>query len=383
MTGGLELEDVYGASLERINAQGEEKAKLAMATLMWICHSERPLKVDELCHALAVEIGSTDFDPDNVPLIGTLLACCQGLIAVDRKAYTVRLIHFTLQEYLSAHPDLFPRAHSTIAETCLTYLSSPRVKDFPPTSISSLQNKPFLEYSSRHWGTHAKKELSDNGKRLALELLDRYENHIAAVSLFQQIVHQSHSTDTTAPSLFTALHCACFFGIDEFVTSLIEMKCYDINRTDQVGATPLTWAAHNGHEGVVELLLGRRDVIPDMPDNKGRTPFSYAVERGYGGVAKLLLGRKDVIPDRPDNEGGTPLFWAACNGHEGVVELLLALGDVIPDRSDHGGRTPLLWAAHDGHEGVMKLLLAREDVIPDRPDNGGRTHFIPCCRTRA
>jgi len=48
-----------GATLERIRAQGGGKAKLAMTALIWICHSKRPLLVDELCHALTVEIGST------------------------------------------------------------------------------------------------------------------------------------------------------------------------------------------------------------------------------------------------------------------------------------------------------------------------------------
>src|SRR5437588_7812867 len=52
---GVGLGDAYGATLERIKAQGEEKSELAMTTLMWICYSERPLRVDELCHALAVE----------------------------------------------------------------------------------------------------------------------------------------------------------------------------------------------------------------------------------------------------------------------------------------------------------------------------------------
>src|SRR5437868_14227936 len=90
MTGGpgLELGNAYGATMERIKAQNEAKLNLAIATLMWICHSERPLKVDELCHALAVEIGSTDFDPDNVPSINTLRSCCQGLIAVGPRKCT-------------------------------------------------------------------------------------------------------------------------------------------------------------------------------------------------------------------------------------------------------------------------------------------------------
>jgi len=56
MGDGLGLGDVYETTLRRIRAQEGEKAKLAMTTLMWICHSERPLRVDELCYALAVEI---------------------------------------------------------------------------------------------------------------------------------------------------------------------------------------------------------------------------------------------------------------------------------------------------------------------------------------
>jgi len=56
---GTGLGEAYGATLERIKAQGGGKTKLAMAALMWICHAERALQVDELRHALAVEIGST------------------------------------------------------------------------------------------------------------------------------------------------------------------------------------------------------------------------------------------------------------------------------------------------------------------------------------
>jgi len=74
---------------------------------------------DELCHALAVEIGSPNLNVDNTPLIMTLLSCCQGLVAVDKKASTARLIHFPFQEYLKAQVELFGGAHATMAETCL------------------------------------------------------------------------------------------------------------------------------------------------------------------------------------------------------------------------------------------------------------------------
>ena len=117
MTDGLGLWDAYGKTLGRIKEQDGQKPRLGMAAIMWILHSERPLRVDELCHALGVEIGSPELDPGDVPSIMTLLACCQGLIVVDKEASTVRLIHFTLQEYLKAHPELFGRAHSTMAAT--------------------------------------------------------------------------------------------------------------------------------------------------------------------------------------------------------------------------------------------------------------------------
>jgi len=109
MTDGLGLGDVYGATIERIKTLGWDKSRLGIGALMWITHAERPLSADELCHALAIELGSTDLNAGNIPSISTLVGCCQGLIAVDKEASTVRLIHFTLREYLSARPDIFTR----------------------------------------------------------------------------------------------------------------------------------------------------------------------------------------------------------------------------------------------------------------------------------
>jgi len=168
------LGEAYGATLERIKAQGGGKTKLAMATLMWICHAERALQVDELRHALAVEIGSTVFDSENAPSIGVLLGCCQGLITVDKESSTVRLIHFTVQEYLCAHPDFFSHPHSVIAKACLTFLNSRQVKNLPSYPPSGHQLMPFLKYSSRYWGIHANREFLVHVGALALNLLSLY-----------------------------------------------------------------------------------------------------------------------------------------------------------------------------------------------------------------
>jgi len=372
MTNGLGLGDAYGATIERIKAQGGEKSRLGIEALMWISHSERPLKANELCHALAVELGSTRLNSGNVPSISTLVSCCQGLITVDKEASTVRLVHFTLQEYLSANPDIFSTPHSPIAEICLTYLNSEQVKAIPSGWHPDLSATPFLEYCSLYWGVHAKRQLSDRSKSLALELLQGDDCHASTRLLLRQ-VKGLYLENASTNFQFSGLHHASFFGISKLVAALIEMECCDTNGRDFWGWSPLFWAARNGHEEVVEILLGQEAVNPDKPDIYGRTPLSHAARNGHEGVVKILLELEAVSPNQPSQYGTTPLSYAAQSGHEGVVKILLEREDVIPDKPNSWNQTPLSYAAQYGREGVVKILLGLEAVNPNKPDDHGQT----------
>ena len=374
MKNGSGLGDAYDATIGRVKAQGGDRTRLGMDALMWISHSDRPLKVDEICHALAIEIGSTGINTNNVPSIRTVLSCCQGLAAVDEGSSTIRLIHFTLKEYLSRHGDLFDRPQSKIAEVCLTYLNFQAIKDLSASAFRDPRSTPFLEYSSLYWGTHMRMELSAPSRSLALDLLGRYDNHISAELLWVS-VNKGWDTDyVRSLKPFSTLHYISYFGIAEVVIDLMGTKRWDVNQRDGMGLTPLTWAARHGGVEVVKLLLQLKYTQPDIPDTRyGQTPLSWAAWNGHDGAVKLLLGRKDVNPDRLENDGRTPLSRAAGGGHDRVVKLLLKREDVSPDMPDRFGQTPLLYAAKNGHDGVMKLLLGREDVSPDRPDNYGRT----------
>ena len=187
ITQGNGLGDAYTETLTRLKAQKGNKSVLGQQALMWVLHSKRPLRAKELCHALGVEIGCTDLDPETIPEISTLLASCLGLVTVEASSSTVRLVHFTLQEHLSSNPTLFQSAHSTIAEVCLTYLNFGRVRDLSPTPDSASLTMPLLEYASFYWGEHTRRGMTEKVKTLAIRLLDRFDHHISAQQLLLRI----------------------------------------------------------------------------------------------------------------------------------------------------------------------------------------------------
>ena len=373
MTKGEGLGDAYMATLSRVKSQQRSRSKLGMEALMWVSHSERPLHVNELCHALGVEEESTNLNIRNIPAIETLLACSLGLITVEKSSSIVRPIHYTLQEYLSHNPNLFLKPHSMIAEVCLTYLNFRHVRGFSPALRSVPSTAPFVEYASCYWGTHARRETTESVKMLALKLLDGYDKHISSKVLLlhrTSVFDRPFDQDDT-PRGFTGLHGAAYFGCLEIAVALLKMNKCDVQATDFYGNTAIAWAARRGNEGVVRILLERKDVNPNTADTQcGRTPLSWAAGRGHEGVVRILLERRDVNPNTVDTKYGRILLsWAARYGHEGVVRALLERSDINPNTADtFYGQSPLSWAAENGHERVVRTLLERNDVNPNTVD---------------
>jgi len=383
MERGNGLSDAYTATLARLKGQKGNKGAVGLKVLKWVLYSERPLQAEELCHALGVEMGSRDLVPKNIPVLRTLISSCLGLVTVEESSSTVRLVHFTLQEHLLSIPTLFHSPHSTIAEVCLIYLNFGCITEIPPASYWRPPKMPLLEYASLYWWEHARIGMTENVKILALRLLDRFGEHISAYLLLlrycqdKDLGHHIHwvREDTG----FTALHAVSFLGIVEVVATILERKEWDVNATDRMGCTALTWAARSGHEEIVKMLLEREGANPDQADTRfGRTPISWAAKGGHEGIVKMLLEREEVNPDQADTEyGRRPISWAAEYGHEGVVKMLLEREEVNPDEADICyGRTPISWAAGGGYEGIVRMLLEREEVNPHHADTYGQTPIL-------
>lgn len=99
------LNDAFELTVERIKSQGLDSAEQAMNILKWIFLAERPLTVDELGHALAVEPEDKDMELENIVDAKAVFEGCLGLIVLDGATSTLRLVHKSLQDYLQVQYD--------------------------------------------------------------------------------------------------------------------------------------------------------------------------------------------------------------------------------------------------------------------------------------
>src|ERR1700719_3988977 len=111
----------------------------------------------------------------------------------------------------------------------------------------------------------------------------------------------------------TGVHLAAYLGLWKSMSALLERR-HDVNAKDMNGRTPLSWAAQNGHEGVMKLLLDKNADIESKDIEYGQKPLSWAASSGHEAVVKLLLdGYADIEP-KAEYYGQTPLSLAAENG---------------------------------------------------------------------
>ncbi|RYP69569.1 hypothetical protein DL770_008217 [Monosporascus sp. CRB-9-2] len=367
VTGSDAYDAAYNAAMERIEKQLPDKKKRAKQVLSWITFAKRPLTEREFQHALAVETDESELDEENLPQVEDMISLCAGLVTVDEESSIIRLVHYTTQQYFNRTQDRWFRdAQLNITTTCTTYLSfSVFANGYCHTDEEfeqRLKSNPLYDYAARNWGYHAR----------AISTCENYLPFLqkpAQVTASGQVLivsdkYRYRGYSQKFPREITALHLAAYFGLHKAVESLIRENNPDIK--DGFGQTPLSWAAKNGHEAVIELLLATKKVDPDSKSNYGKRPVSWAAENGHEAVVKLLLDTEKVDPNSKSNYGKTPLSLAAGNGHEAVVKLLLATKKVDPDSKTSNGKTPLSLAAENGHEAVVKLLLATEKVEPIR-----------------
>ncbi|KAF7368010.1 Ankyrin [Mycena sanguinolenta] len=415
-----DLDHTYDEAMERIEHQNEDDRQLAHLVLTWVAYAVRPLVVDELREALAIEPEAKSVDPDNLLDVDIILSVCAGLIIVDEAMSVVRLIHYTAQEYMNTvQPRRFPRATTEIASTIFTYLAFPDFSNLLE-SVVNKQEEPVQEHSTLDHADRLDFSIDLQNKRKELVLkhpLLGYSQYCLLYATGQaelQLQNQIKSFLATAHSwqrfwrtyhMESNLHLLYYWDgpaweqlstsslwISSAANLLIIAK--DLlaggKFEENEGFDALCVAAYYGRLKMVQLLVENGVDLNHNDHRRFEEALQAAAEMGHELIARFLIELGANVNAQEPESGtmlhprscwgreldsvtiihlieqgaydtthvlyGTALHAASFRGRESIVTLLIEMGADINIQGGYFG-TALIAASHGGHQHVVQLLL--------------------------
>ncbi|KAJ5984201.1 ankyrin [Penicillium waksmanii] len=134
----------------------------------------------------------------------------------------------------------------------------------------------------------------------------------------------------------------------------------------------LSYAAENGHYGIVQFLLERTTRRDPLWSDPGWAPLVWAIRGGQAEMVKLLLS---VHAQRwPEQSlGSQAAVVAARDGKTDIIPLLVEAGVKFEATQSLDYMTPLHLAAMNMHADTVKYLLDITEVDVNAPDGHGWT----------
>lgn len=193
----------------------------------------------------------------------------------------------------------------------------------------------------------------------------KFDIAIVTCSRPDALFHLCFAKGFNRPTLSKYLTLAARNGWDEIVSVLLEMKAKP-NSKDGGGRTAASYFAESGQQQSLQRLADM-DADLDLADIHDMTPLAYAAKNGHEDVVRLLL-ETDQVELKPSYSGEKTALWLAVDqNHMGIIDQLIDKGvDVhLKNYRDHG---LLDLAIRRGHHGLVTELLKRGlTIVQDRP----------------
>jgi ankyrin repeat protein len=130
----------------------------------------------------------------------------------------------------------------------------------------------------------------------------------------------------------------------EIFDLLLAHQKVSINEVDECGRTVLQWAIMKKNVAIVKYLIDKGADL-NIADQLGMSPLLWAAqERDGNEIIDLLLAHSKVNVDHLDVNGHTALHWAAMKSNVAVFKNLIDKG-ANANIKDKEGLTPLDIAA--------------------------------------
>lgn len=396
-----DINKIYDKAIEKIRRQLRSRRELALRVLTWIKYASRPLKVEELQEAVAIEDGDKCIDHESLTDVDTIIEICAGLVIVDCSSGTIRFLHFTVEQYLRGRLDIFQRTHHPqyhLADICLTYLTFDwrSVESTDPLEPSSsvpmlIKSNVLLDYAVKyshlHWNYYlsgAKDHACPISPIKFEEIIRNDRRRRKIIQIFFDREQKNKQMINTARPIsyqkFGKCHAASVWGLDNLLNKFLWEDGTDLNALDDHGRTPLSFAVEYGWIEVTDILLAFQEIDINLADHHGRTPIWWGANTRSEQSLRLLLETPGIQLNVKDNRGITPLIRAAMIGANGCLRVLLDCPFVDPNSTDLDGRNSLYWACTSGKEETVKILLDDDGVYVDAEDFNGRTPLFAACQ---
>jgi ankyrin repeat protein len=316
------VDDMYYQTLLSI----PDSWKHLVATMLrWIVVAVRPLKLEEL----EIAIGQSAQIAINRNSLKQIIDLCGNLVAI--RDGEVSLVHQSTKDFL-LRPDSSLRqdtrlhqfhmseeaTHSEIAQACIAYLQGGSLANAKSaiqvlaTSGSTLADSdqkylakfPLLTYAVINWTEHASQS--------PLNGLNTASPFFAPKSAIRRTWWETYWKSTrskrawswTAPTSFSLLHLAAYFGI-------------------------LPIAVYLDNNGLLKKHLAERD-------SHGARPLHYSVTKSRFSMTVFMLdkGALNIPKDKLDIYEGPNILAAAKSGDHRIVSLLLDRGETVDSVSN-------------------------------------------------
>ena len=156
-------------------------------------------------------------------------------------------------------------------------------------------------------------------------------------------------------------------GFEKGVTKVLGYPLHNLNREDPIyNQSPLSHAAENGHERVVQILLDKH-VEKNSADKNGYNALMWAVINEHQAVAEQLLARGADI-HRRDHDQWTALHFAIENRNTSMVDMLLDMGADVSARVA-AGNTPLHLAIFNEAPALVQMLVKKGASMASRKND--------------
>jgi ankyrin repeat protein len=382
------LPDLYTKILLAIEPDDLETAN---NILRWVVWAERPLSLEELRIAIAIQPGHRsmsvlsdvmEFDLGNVlrSILGSLVK-----VQNDR----VGLVHQSAKDFLKGTNKILSERLSLqsyesnlhITISCVTYLSFREISDF------NVDTNPFFWYSSTYWPDHMRrldrnKQLTPNLRKAFVNLartkshfkrpswtyiyLDPYVRIISGQAvppssvilpnipnLMRSLVDYMVLNNPLVNGLGNALYAAAFFGKADIVRYLVEHGA-DVNAMGGRYGSALSAAASSGKADIVRYLVDHGADVNAEGSRYG-SALRAAASSGKADIVRYLVEHGADV-NAKGGRYGSALYAAVISGMADIVRYLVDHGaDVNAERRRYGNA--LTAAAFLGKADIVRYLV--------------------------